>query len=77
MVKTTNVRAAGARNELLRGCALALVLVSLAATSAVAKGKIKVSLILPSYDQLRWQNGDQPCFEKEAARLGMDYSTVA
>ena len=65
MVTTTNVCAAGARNKVLRGCALALALVSLAATGAAAKDKIKVGLILPSYDQIRWQNGDQPCFEKE------------
>ena len=77
MVTTTNVRAAGTRKKVLHGCALTLALIALAATGAAAKDKIKVGLILPSYDQIRWQNGDQPCFEKEAARLGMDYSTVA
>ena len=74
-VKTGRRSRAG--KSLLRGCALGAVLLGLGATGALAKDKIKVGLILPSYDQLRWQNGDQPCFEKEAAKLGMDYSTVA
>src|SRR5690242_5016790 len=77
MATTRNARAAGARNGMLRGCAMGLALLALGATGAMAKDKIKVGLILPSYDQIRWQNGDQPCFEKEAAKLGMEFSTVA
>lgn len=71
-----NVRNGGARNRLQRG-SLTLALLALGATGALAQDKIKVGLILPSYDQIRWQNGDQPCFEKEAAKLGMESSTVA
>jgi D-xylose transport system substrate-binding protein len=38
---------------------------------------VQLGIILPSYDQIRWQNGDQPCFEEEAKKLGMEVSTVA
>jgi D-xylose transport system substrate-binding protein len=74
---TANWRAAGASKTFLRGCTLTLAVLALGATDAWSKDKIKVGLILPSYDQIRWQNGDQPCFEKEAAKLGMEFSTVA
>jgi D-xylose transport system substrate-binding protein len=74
---TANWRAAGASKTFLRGCTLTLAVLALGTTGAWSKDKIKVGLILPSYDQIRWQNGDQPCFEKEAAKLGMEFSTVA
>ena len=77
MAMNTKMNAFGARSRVLQSCALGLAMIALGATGALAKDKIKVGLILPSYDQLRWQNGDQPCFEKEAAKLGMDFSTVA
>lgn len=63
--------------KLLRSCALGIVVMSVGAPAALAQDKIKVGLILPSYDQIRWQNGDQPCFETEAKKLGMEVSTVA
>lgn len=64
---------------MLRGCVSALALVLAGTTAALAQSNtpIKVGLILTSYDQIRWQNGDQPCFEAEAKKLGMEYSTVA
>ncbi len=62
----------------LRGSSLAgLALLALGTGAAGAQEAIKVGLILPSYDQIRWQNGDQPCFEAEAQKLGMQVSTVA
>lgn len=63
--------------KLLRGCALGLVALAVATPAALAQDKAKVGLILPSYDQIRWQNGDQPCFEAEAKKLGMEVRTVA
>ncbi|WP_052952685.1 substrate-binding domain-containing protein [Devosia psychrophila] len=64
--------------RLLSGCAMGIVALSMVTTPvAYAQDAIKVGLILPSYDQIRWQNGDQPCFEAEAEKLGMDVSTVA
>jgi D-xylose transport system substrate-binding protein len=40
--------------------------------SARAQGKtLKVGLIMPDYDQLRWRSADQAFFEKEAAKLGV------
>ncbi|MET0430479.1 MAG: substrate-binding domain-containing protein [Microvirga sp.] len=74
---STDVRGLTARSSILRGCALSLVALALGTSGAWAKDKIKVGLILPSYDQIRWKNGDQPCFEKEAEKLGMEFSTVA
>ena len=68
--KFANVSRAGPSESPLRSCALSLAIFALGATGAWSKDKIKVGLILPSYDQIRWQNGDQPCFEKEAAKLG-------
>lgn len=63
--------------QAILGCLVSALAVALGTSAAVAQDKIKVGLILPSYDQIRWQNGDQPCFEAEAKKLGMDYSTVA
>ena len=64
--------------RLLSGCSLSMMALSMAATPmAHAQDAIKVGLILPSYDQIRWANGDQPCFEAEAKKLGMEVSTVA
>jgi D-xylose transport system substrate-binding protein len=74
---TVAVRAVVASKILFRTCALSFAVLVVGETGAWSKDKIKVGLILPSYDQIRWQNGDQPCFEKEAAKLGMDYSAVA
>ena len=72
-------RASRWRASMLRGCVSALALVLAGTTAALAQSNtpIKVGLILTSYDQIRWQNGDQPCFEAEAKKLGMEYSTVA
>ena len=51
------------------GCSVSVLALVLATSGALAQDKIKVGLILPSYDQIRWQNGDQPCFEAEAKKL--------
>jgi D-xylose transport system substrate-binding protein len=80
MVKTSvRVHGPNVRKGLLSGCAAGALLLLAGTTAAFAQseGPIKVGLILPSYDQIRWQKGDQPCFEREAAKLGMKASTVA
>lgn len=75
--KTSDARAA-APGRVLRGCAAGLIALTAGTTAAVSQeDPVKVGLILPSYDQIRWQNGDQPCFEQAAAELGMEFSTVA
>ena len=67
------------RKELLRVGALGS-LAFLAGTRSVlaASGKsVRVGLILPSYDQIRWKSGDQPGFESEAKKLGIKPFVVA
>ena len=76
MVKASS-RTRRGLGRLLAGCALGMMAFAIHAPEAQAKDRIKVGLILPSYDQIRWQSGDQPCFEAEAKKLGLDYSTVA
>lgn len=76
-MKSANMRGSGVRKRLLDACAISVIALALGTAGAWAQDKIKVGLILPSYDQLRWQNGDQPCFEAEAKKLGMEFVTVA
>ena len=67
------------RKDFLRASALGS-LAFLAGTKAVlaASGKpVRVGLILPSYDQIRWKSGDQPGFESECKKLGLQGFTVA
>jgi D-xylose transport system substrate-binding protein len=61
------------RRQVLGGAAIGLlaVLADFKAVHAAGK-KLKVGLIMPNYDQLRWRNADQAFFEKEAAKLGMN-----
>lgn len=78
MTLTTNCKPKMGRvGRFMAGCALGALTLSLGAQAAFAEGPIKVGLILPSYDQILWQSGDQPCFEAEAKKLGMEVSTVA
>ena len=53
------------------GAGLLAMLVGLKAAHAQDK-KLKVGLLMPNYDQLRWRNADQAFFEKEAAELGIE-----
>lgn len=63
----------GTRRQVLGGATAALLatMVGLKATYAQDK-TLKVGLIMPNYDQLRWRNADQAFFEKEAATLGIE-----
>ena len=53
------------------GAGLLAMLVGLKAAYAQDK-KLKVGLLMPNYDQLRWRSADQAFFEKEAAKLGIE-----
>lgn len=55
----------------IAGSALLAAIVGLKAAHAQGK-RLKVGLIMPNYDQLRWKNADQAFFEKQAAALGVD-----
>ena len=61
------------RRQILGGAAAGLLaaLVGVKASYAQDK-KLKVGLVMPNYDQLRWRNADQAFFEKEAATLGIE-----
>ncbi len=61
------------RQQVLRGAAAGL-LAALAGfkASRAADKRLKVGLIMPNYDQLRWKNADQAFFEKKAKELGID-----
>ncbi|MET0744371.1 MAG: substrate-binding domain-containing protein [Microvirga sp.] len=61
------------RRQVLGGAAAGLMAALIGLKSAYAKDKkLKVGLIMPNYDQLRWRNADQAFFEKEAAKLGIE-----
>ena len=67
------------RRDALRAGALGS-LAFLAGTRAVLAASdkpVRVGLILPSYDQIRWKSGDQPGFESEAKKLGIQPFVVA
>ncbi len=67
------------RKDFLRASALGT-FAFLAGTKAVLSATdkpIRVGLILPSYDQIRWKSGDQPGFESECKKLGLQGFTVA
>ncbi len=61
------------RHQVLRGAAAGL-LAALAGfkASRAADKRLKVGLIMPNYDQLRWKNADQAFFERKAKELGID-----
>ena len=60
------------RGTLLRGTGAALLGMLAGAGRAFGAGKpLRVGLILPNYDQLRWKEADQAFFERTAAGLGM------
>lgn len=61
------------RRQALGGSAAALLgtLAGFKAAHAQDK-KLKVGLIMPNYDQLRWRNADQAFFEEEAAKLDIE-----
>ena len=61
------------RRQALGGAAMGLLAALAGFKSAyAAEKKLKVGLIMPNYDQLRWRSADQAFFEKEAAKLGME-----
>ena len=61
------------RQQVLRGAAAGLLAALAGFKAAHAAGKrLKVGLIMPNYDQLRWKNADQAFFEKKAKELGID-----
>ena len=60
------------RRQVLGGAAAALLATMVGFKATYAQNKtLKVGLIMPNYDQLRWRNADQAFFEKEAAALGI------
>ena len=66
-------RAEATRRKALGGAAAGLLALLAGFKSANAQDKkLKVGLIMPNYDQLRWRNADQAFFEKEAAKLGIE-----
>ena len=67
------------RKSFLRAGAVgSLAFLAGARTVLAASGKpIRVGMILPSYDQIRWKSGDQPGFESEARKLGITPLVVA
>jgi D-xylose transport system substrate-binding protein len=72
MTTTSESRSEPNRREAIGGAAAGLLALLAGFKSAHAEGKtLKVGLIMPNYDQLRWRNADQAFFEKEAAKLGM------
>lgn len=61
------------RKQVLLGAGAGLLAALVGFKSANAAGKIlKVGLIMPNYDQLRWKNADQAFFEKEAKKEGIE-----
>ena len=61
------------RRQVLGGAAAALLAAMVGFKAVYAQDKtLKVGLIMPNYDQLRWRNADQAFFEKEAALLGIE-----
>lgn len=68
-----NTRTGVTRQQVLRGAGAGLLaaLVGFKAAHA-ATNTLKVGLIMPNYDQLRWKNADQAFFEKEAKALGIE-----
>ncbi len=61
------------RQQVLRGAGAGLLAMLAGLKAAQAAGKpLKVGLIMPNYDQLRWRNADQAFFEKEAKTLGIE-----
>jgi D-xylose transport system substrate-binding protein len=72
VTKETRRRGINRRQTLgIAGAGLLAALVNFKAAYAQDK-KLKVGLIMPNYDQLRWKNADQAFFEKEAAKLGIE-----
>ncbi len=60
------------RQQVLRGAGAALLAALVGFKKAHAAGKpLKVGLVMPDYDQLRWKNADQFFFEKEAKKEGI------
>src|ERR1700735_5082665 len=71
--ETSGPLAEPTRRQALGGAAAGLLAMLVGFKSAHAEGKkLKVGLIMPNYDQLRWRNADQAFFEKEATKLGME-----
>jgi D-xylose transport system substrate-binding protein len=70
MIDTHGDTLAGATRRQALGAGLLAALAGFKAAHARDKA-LKVGLIMPNYDQLRWRNADQAFFEKEAAKLGI------
>ena len=72
-MKISGIAGEATRRQALGGAAAGLLAALASLKGARAEGKkLKVGLIMPNYDQLRWRTADQAFFEKEAAKLGMD-----
>lgn len=72
-IKTNGILGDATRRQVLGGAAAALLATLVGFKSAQAQDKkLKVGLVMPNYDQLRWRNADQAFFEKQAAELGME-----
>lgn len=61
------------RRQVLGGAAAGLLMTLAGFKAARAQDKpLKVGLVMPNYDQLRWRNADQAFFEREAAKIGIE-----
>ena len=71
--------AAMTRKDFIRASAFGSLAFLAGARAALATSNkpIRVGMILPSYDQIRWKSGDQPGFESEAKALGIKPFVVA
>ena len=64
------------RKQVLQGGGAGLLAALVGFKTASAAGKtLKVGLIMPDYDQLRWKNADQAFFEKQAKQQGIEVLT--
>ncbi len=71
-IKDNDMTSSVTRQQVLRGAGAGLLAALVGFKAAHAAGKtIKVGLVMPNYDQLRWKNADQAFFEKEAKKEGI------
>lgn len=61
------------RRQVISGASAGLLAALAGFKAARAQDQVlKVGLIMPNYDQLRWRSADQAFFEEEAGRLGIE-----